>query len=101
MRLVYTHPNIAMVTQAQSLIEHAGIECALRNDKAAGAMGELAPISAWPEVWIVDDSQFDRAVAIVEASRQDIDEADWQCPGCASSNPATSARSFCISPRPR
>jgi hypothetical protein len=89
LKLVYTHPNIALVTQAQSLIEHEGIECALRNEYASGAVGELAPISAWPEVWVVDDNDFDRAVAIVEASRQDIDEADWRCPGCGSSNPAT------------
>lgn len=89
LRLVYTHPNIALVTQAQSLIEHAGIECALRNEYAAGAIGELAPISAWPEVWIIDDRNFEEAVAVVQASQRDVSESDWQCSRCANANPGT------------
>lgn len=89
MKLVYTHPNLAVVTQAHSLIEHAGIECTLRNEYAAGAVGELAPISAWPEVWVVHDNDFDRATAIVEASQRATDEPDWECGQCQSANPAT------------
>lgn len=47
MKLVYTHPTSAIVAQAKAAIEHAGIDCILRNEYAGGAMGELAPIDAW------------------------------------------------------
>ena len=48
MKLVYTHPNLAMVVQAASVLELAGIASELRNEFASGAIGEIAPISAWP-----------------------------------------------------
>ena len=88
-KLVYTHPNIAVLVQAHSLIEQAEIECVLRNEYASGAMGELAPINAWPEVWVVDDRDFDRASSIVEASQRAVEGRDWQCAQCANYSPAT------------
>ncbi len=89
MKLVYTHPNIAVVTQAQSLIEQAGIESVIRNEYASGASGELAPISAWPEVWVVNDGDHDRAVSLLEALKEESGEPDWRCRQCDNANPAT------------
>ena len=89
MKLVYTHPNIALVVQAHALIEQAGIECVLRNEYAVGAIGELAPISAWPEVWVVRDRDFEKAVAIVEETQKSPLASDWTCAQCTNPNPAT------------
>ena len=89
MKLVYTHPNIAVLVQARSLIEQAEIECVLRNEYASGALGELAPINAWPEVWVVNDREFERASSIVEASQRAVEGPDWRCAQCASDSPAT------------
>ncbi|MDG2046050.1 MAG: DUF2007 domain-containing protein [Halioglobus sp.] len=89
MKLVYTHPNIAILVQAYSPIEQAEIECVLRNEYASGAMGELAPINAWPEVWVVYDTDFVRAVSIVETSHRAVEGQDWQCAQCTTYSPAT------------
>ena len=89
MKRIYTHPNLALVAQVRSLIELTGIECALRNEYAVGAMGELAPISVWPEVWVVYDEDYGRALDAIQSSRRINPEPDWQCVGCASYNPAT------------
>lgn len=89
MKLVYTHPNIAVVMQAHGVIEQAGIECVIRNEYASGAVGELAPINAWPEVWVVNDGDYARAASAVEALQQETSEPDWRCPRCDSANPAT------------
>jgi len=89
MKLVYTHPNSIVVAQARSSIEQAGIQCILRNEYASGAIGELAPIDAWPELWVTNDRDFDRAVLLLEKSRTATQEADWNCDQCGSASPAT------------
>jgi len=89
MKLVYTHPNIIVVAQARSAIELAGIECMLRNEYASGAIGELAPIDAWPEVWVMNDRDFEQASSLIEESHAETQEADWECAQCANHSPAT------------
>ena len=86
MKLVYTHPNIIVVGQARSSIELAGIECIVRNEYAAGAIGELAPIDAWPELWVVSDSDFERATQLIEQSHAQVKEPDWKCERCGASH---------------
>jgi hypothetical protein len=89
MKLVYTHPNSIVVAQARSSIELAGINCILRNEYASGAIGELAPIDAWPELWVTNDRDFERATLLLEKSHAAIQEADWKCQQCGSVSPAT------------
>lgn len=89
MKLVYTHPTSAIVAQAKAAIEHAGIDCILRNEYAGGAMGELAPIDAWVEVWVVRDRDEEAAKLIVERLQAPIDEPDWRCEHCHKDSPAT------------
>ena len=89
MKLVYTHPNLAIVVQAASLLEQSRIECEVRNEYAAGAIGELAPINAWPEVWVVREHDATRAIEVVEGMQQPVDAPDWRCRQCESNNPAT------------
>lgn len=89
MKLVYTHPNPIVVAQARSTLEHAGIDCTLRNEFAMGAIGELAPIDAWPELWVVKDRDGERAQRLLESSRQAVQGAEWCCSNCQQVNPAT------------
>jgi hypothetical protein len=88
-KLVYTHPTNIMVAQARSALEHAGIRCVLRNEYAAGAMGELAPIDVWPELWLLRDRDYDRARLLLEHAEKEVQEADWHCSHCGSVSPAT------------
>jgi len=89
MKLIYTHPTHILVAQARSSLEHSGIECIIRNEYAAGAIGELAPIDAWPELWVVHDRDFERATRVIEKSHSQVQEADWKCENCGAASPAT------------
>lgn len=92
LKLLYTHPSIVAVTQAESAVARCGIDTRIRNEYAAGAVGELAPIDAWPELW-VDEADWQRASAAMESLRQESDKPDWTCPGCDNVNPP--AFEFC------
>ena len=89
MTLVYTHPACIIVAQARSTLELATIDCMIRNEYAAGAIGELAPIDAWPELWVLRDRDFERAQQLLEDAGKDSPDADWQCHSCGSSSPST------------
>lgn len=89
MRLVYTHPNLAVVSQVATLLEQAGIASELRNEFASGAIGEIAPINAWPELWVDEGRAADKAATIVVAMQKPLDSPDWSCQQCGSHNPAT------------
>lgn len=95
MKLVYTHPQHILVAQARSSLELQGIECLVRNEYAAGAIGELAPIDAWPELWLVRDQDYARARCLIEQSHAEIQGADWTCKQCGSVSPATFELCWC------
>jgi hypothetical protein len=88
-KLVYTHPNSIVVAQARNALQLAEIECTLRNEYAAGALGELAPIDTWPELWVVRDRDFDRATIALNRSREELQEDDWPCHSCGNESPAS------------
>ena len=69
MKLVYTHPSHIIVSQARSALEMAGIKCSMRNEYASGALGELAPIDTWPELWVMRDRDYEMARALSSSCR--------------------------------
>lgn len=89
MTLIYTHPNHFAVVQVRDLLAAAGIECELRNEFALGAMGELAPIDVWPELWLYESADYDRAQRLIEAQAAAAEGADWFCRQCGERNAAS------------
>ena len=88
MKLVYTHPSIVAVTHIASALERAGISASLRNEYAAGAIGELAPIDAWPELWI-EEKDWERAQEVLDRAGTVSDLPDWSCANCGRENPGS------------
>ena len=87
MKLAYTHPNGIVVAQARSVLELAGIDSVLRNEFASGAIGELAPIDTWPEVWVLKDEDYESAARLLEEAHTAVNRADWECALCGSTCP--------------
>ena len=88
----------------QNLLEASGIPTFLKNENAAGMTGaELgALVFAWPEVWIKDDNDLQKAVECIKQSAFDFlkrnetveDELDdndsvWSCPDCKEEVPSS------------
>ena len=89
MKVVYSHPNLAVVTQVQASLQQAGIESTVRNEYAAGASGELAPIDAWVELFVVRDRDYARAMTVIEGLQREPEGGEWHCDDCGQSSPAT------------
>ncbi|MGB5446089.1 MAG: DUF2007 domain-containing protein [Psychromonas sp.] len=89
MKLVYSNESHFLVSNIQNLIEAQGINTFLKNEFAQGAVGEISVFDSWPEVWVIDDADFDRAVEIVKASQSSSLGADWICQNCSEINDAS------------
>lgn len=86
MKMVYTNESQFLATNVKNLIEAQKIKTFLKNEFAQGAVGEISAFDAWPEVWVTNDSDFERAVKIAESSLSTIETADWTCKNCSEKN---------------
>ena len=85
MKMVYTHQNAALVGLAKNVLTDNEIEAKLQNYFASGGAGELSPVDAWPELWVLDDSEYERAKALI-ADVGDNAGSDWICKACNEEN---------------
>ena len=86
MKKVYSHENRLIVFNLKNVLEDAGIACVVENEFAGGGVGDLSPFETWPELWVVNDSDEERALKIIEEMNQ-ATSADWFCSVCGEQNP--------------
>ena len=84
MRKVYTSYNSAIIGHARQVLENHAIACVVRNDFLLGGAGELPVNETWPELWVIDDRDFDRARALVDSivAAARASGAPWRCASC-------------------
>lgn len=74
----------------RDLLAHHGIRAHVLNLHVQGAVGELPPEVALPQVWLEDPADLARARALLERQEADARRTDTRfCPQCAEENPGT------------
>lgn len=88
MKIVYTDENPVLVWNAKNLVENAGIACMVRNEFASGGVGDLSFLDTRPELWVMDDRDYDAAAALLDDifDRDRPEGKSWLCPGCGENN---------------
>ena len=86
MKLVYSNENHFLVNNAKLLIDAQGISTFIKNEFAQGAVGEISPFDAWPEVWVTNDDDFEQAIEILKSSHSSDKGKDWVCQSCSEEN---------------
>lgn len=84
MKRLYGSHDPILLASLRDVLEANHIACVTRNDFLLGAAGELPPTECWPEIWVMEDWQLERARALVEAFLEaaDIGASAWTCPRC-------------------
>lgn len=87
MRMVYTAFELFKVKYISDLLTQAEIPNTTRNVDLTGAAGELPITEIWPEIWVVDADDEQRARDLIASI--DLDAAlatpsgeAWTCPQC-------------------
>ncbi len=70
------------------LLEHALIPAQLMNQHAQGGVGDIPFTQAYPEVWVIRDTDYDRGCKIIQ-HYEAMPHSDniVRCPSCAEENP--------------
>ncbi len=83
MKLLYASQDRILLYLLKASLDDKQIQTFFKNEQPPLA-GEIPPTIAWPELWVMDDSQFARAQQCIQAElikRSDVKNA-WQCPEC-------------------
>lgn len=81
MKLVFRAASLLQVAHARNVLISAGIDCELRNQYLAGAIGELPMLETWPQLW-VDDPSESAALRALAAAAAAPAGAPWTCQHC-------------------
>lgn len=84
MRKVYASDNSAIIGHVRRVLDDHAIPCIVRNDFLLGGAGELPINETWPEIWVTDDRDFERARALVDAvvNTGNATDSPWLCESC-------------------
>jgi len=87
MKKVKTADSLILINHYKNVLESEGIACQIRNQHLGSIVGEMPFPEVWPELWVRNDIDYDRAVQLLD---DDITEespaADWVCKHCGESN---------------
>jgi len=85
---LYAAANLQEAYLILHRLEHADIAARILNEHAHGALGEIPFTHAYPEVWVLEAADLNRARAIIdEYQRAAPVTTSRACARCGESNP--------------
>jgi Putative prokaryotic signal transducing protein len=88
MKKLTSAPSIITVNHYKNLLQSEGIDAFLRNEHLGSIVGEIPFQEVWPELWISNDLDYDRALQLIDAQNL-LDESpaeSWRCSNCGEDN---------------
>lgn len=92
MKLLHTQENAFSLTNIQNIIEAEGITTVMKNQHLGAGSGEVPHFETWPELWLRNEEDFDRAKKLLDellAKLAEKNEQPWQCAHCQEENDAS------------
>jgi hypothetical protein len=88
MKKVTSADSLVTVTHFRNLLQSEGIPAFVRNEYLGSILGEMPFQDVWPELWIRNDLDYERALQLID-SKTLIDESPataWRCVTCCEEN---------------
>ena len=82
MRRVESAPNLVIATLWADALSAAGIEARVFSRYLSSIAGEIPPSEAEPTVWVLDDSDLERARQLLGELQRPVRGAWWRCDSC-------------------
>jgi hypothetical protein len=84
MKKVFVSQNLIEVEMRKEWLEQAGIRCMIKNQRSSSLAGEIPFIEVFPELWVIQDEDYDRARHRLEEGLVLLpsDQETWACAGC-------------------
>ena len=76
-----TADSLILINHYKNILDAEGIPSEIRNQHLSSILGEMPFAETWPELWVRNDIDFDRAKQLIDDSIADESPAhDWRCP---------------------
>ena len=84
MKKVFVSQNLIEVEMRKERLEQAGIRCMIKNQRSSGLAGEIPFTEVFPELWVIQDEDYDRARQLLEEGLISLpsNQDTWVCAGC-------------------
>ena len=87
MKKLTTAASTVTIHHYRNLLEAEGIPCEIRNEILGGILGEMPFPETWPQLWVINDLDYDRAKQLIDADTADeTPQSSWRCRKCGESN---------------
>ena len=87
MRRIYSAATLPDAYLVLALLAQAGIPARVFNENAQGGVGEIPFTHAWPEVWLQNESDAERARDIIRQFERGGSNRQVACGNCGELNP--------------
>ena len=87
MKKLTSSESIITINHFKNLLESEGIPSRIKNEHLASIVGEMPFIEVWPELWVINDLDYDRAEQLIDAAISDESpQCPWKCRKCGEEN---------------
>ena len=87
MKKLTSSESLVTINHYKNLLESEGIACRIRNEHLGSIVGEMPFIEVWPELWVINALDYDRARQLIDdAITGESPGKAWRCAGCGEDN---------------
>ena len=86
MKKLTSAESVITINHFRNLLASEGIPTEVRNEHLGSIMGEVPFFETWPQLWVVNDLDFDRAKQLITGAETESPGADWTCKKCGETN---------------
>jgi len=86
MKKLTSAETIVTISHYKNLLAAEGIPSEIRNQHLGGIMGEMPVFETWPQLWVINDLDFDRATQLIESVDAESPGEPWRCGKCGEEN---------------
>jgi hypothetical protein len=88
MKKVTSADSLVTINHYKNLLVSEGIAAFIRNEHLGGILGEMPFQEVWPELWVENDLDYDRALQLIDSSNllRESPATAWRCRACKAEN---------------
>jgi hypothetical protein len=87
MKKLTTHASLITINHFKNLLAAEGIPSEIRNQHLGSIMGDMPFVEVWPELWVKNDLDYDRASQLIDGSAfEESPSQPWRCRQCREEN---------------
>lgn len=87
MKKLTSADSLITINHYKNLLESEGIPTVIRNEHLSSILGEMPFTEVWPQLWVVNNLDHDRALQLISAEvANESPETPWKCRRCGEKN---------------